>query len=125
MRASRLTIVASCIAVLAPVASLAQPADAPIWENAEFTKFRGIDCPQGVPDLVIHRASVNSASGSAEILTGGATVDGVWSLSGSQLQVSGAGISISGAWSANRYSVQAAVPGLNVRCSYRVSGTAG
>lgn len=125
MRPACLIVVASCVVVIVPVAGIAQPANAPVWENAEFTKFRRIDCPSGVPDLVIHRSSTNSVSGTAEILTGSDTLNGSWSLSGSQLHVSGSSISISGEWSGNRYSVQAAVPGLNVSCSYRVSGTSG
>ncbi len=93
-----------------------------------MTKFRSIDCPAGVPDLVINRASVNDASGAAEFLMGSPNFEsrnGSWSLSGSQFQAVGEGVNISGSWSGSRLTVRAVVPGLDVNCSYRVSGTGG
>jgi hypothetical protein len=125
MRAAWLALLPFCLAISAPVTSVAQPANAPAWENSEFTKFRSIDCPAGAPDMVIHRGSADSVSGQAEILAQGGISNGGWSLSGSQLQVSGPGISISGVWGGNRLSAHAVAPGMDVNCSYRVSGTSG
>jgi hypothetical protein len=109
-------------------AAFAQNSGSPVWENPQMTKFRSIDCPAGVPDLVIDRASADGASGTATLLMGSPSYEernGSWSLNGSQLEVTGEGISISGVWSGSRFAAHATLPGVDANCSYRVSGTGG